>query len=873
MVEPTLGNGEHAAGSSDPWHAGAPGPVELADPARAASARRLASRGAGVAALDQLADLAAQLLGVPSAQVSLVSEVQNVMAGAGFAKPSVGTTTPAGDSLCTVTVAGGGPLVVTDAATDERVAGLPPVTSGAVGAYLGVPLLAEDGHVVGALCVFTDSPRAWQPHDVALLQRLASPVIAELELAALSADYESGRLVWQLAVEAAGIGAFDWDLVTDELKWDDRTLELFGLDRGTFGGTIEAFTATVHPDDRSRVTEALDAAVESCGSFVAEYRVLIPDGSIRWVGARGRALRGEGGQAVRFVGAAFDNTTAREGEARVARVLEAMPTAFYHLDDTWRFDYVNAEAERLLGTSRESLMGELLWDLFPSAADGEIETYFRRAVEEAQPVAFDSYYPAPLDGWFEIRAWPTAEGLSVYFNDVSDRYAAQHSLERSARRAALVSGVAEVLLSTLDGEDAIARLAPLVVPELADWCLATLVDDEVGQSPHGLRDVGCWHADPESLPLVERYGQIRLQALTDLSFIPTALNSPEPTVLNQGAAEAVARTLGPGEARELTHLLAPEAVAVVRLRGRDRTLGLLTVFRGPERAPFTDEDLETLRDVAARAGLALDNARLFTEQRDLAEGLQRSLLTPPPEPDHLQIVVRYEPAANAAQVGGDWYDSFIQPTDATMLVIGDVVGHDTAAAAAMGQVRSLLRGVAVYGDEGPAQVLQGVDRVMATLKLDTTATAVVARLEQTPEEKAQGVRRLRWSNAGHPPPLVIRPDAGVVTLGGLESDLLLGLDPATGRQEHVTSLEAGATVLLYTDGLVERRSESLDEGLARLTDVLVELASRDLTLDELCDQLIRRMLPDRPEDDVALVAVRVHPEDRPRPPEAGPSTD
>src|SRR3712207_594986 len=99
--------------------------------------------------------------------------------------------------------------------------------------------------------------------------------------------------------------------------------------------------------------------------------------------------------------------------------------------------------------------------------------------------------------------------------------------------------------------------------------------------------------------------------------------------------------------------------------------------------------------VAARAGLVLDNARLYRQQRDLAEGLQRSLLTAPPEPDHSQVVVRYVPAAEAAQVGGDWYDAFLQPDGATVVVIGDVVGHDTRAAAAMSQVRTLLRGIAV----------------------------------------------------------------------------------------------------------------------------------------------------------------------------------
>jgi serine phosphatase RsbU (regulator of sigma subunit) len=304
------------------------------------------------------------------------------------------------------------------------------------------------------------------------------------------------------------------------------------------------------------------------------------------------------------------------------------------------------------------------------------------------------------------------------------------------------------------------------------------------------------------------------------------------------------------------------------MRARGRTLALLTLCRsGPQEVRASD--LETLAELAGRAGLALDNARLYEQQRLLAEGLQRSLLTEPPEPDHSHVVVRYQPAAQAAQVGGDWYDAFLQPDGATMIVIGDVIGHDTVAAAAMGQVRGLLRGIAADSGDGPADVLRSVDRVMQVLRVDTTATVIVARLEQTPDERSRGVTRLRWSNAGHPPPMVLQPDGTVTVLPEVEADLLLGIDPTSPREESQISMDRGSTVLLYTDGLVERRGQSLDDGLAKLRSTLGELARQDVTLDELCDRVLERMLPPRPEDDVALVAVRLHRQDRPRPAEAG----
>ncbi len=730
--------------------------------------------------------------------------------------------------------------------------------SGAVGAYLGVPLTADDGNTIGALCVFDPEPRSWAESDAALLQQLAAPVVAELELAALSADYDASRLVWQLAVDAAGVGAFDWDLVSGELRWDDRLLELFGFERESFAGTIEAFNEAVHPDDLPRVTLALQGAIESCGEYQAEYRIVHPGGQVRWIAARGQALCDDTGVATRLIGAAYDSTAVQEGEARVTRILEAMPTAFYSVDRDWRFSYVNSQAERLLRAGRDELVGGLLWELFPAALGSDFETHFRDAVDRGAPISFEAYYPEPLNRWYEVRAWPSPDGLSVYFVDITARREAQEELERSATRSALLARLTAELTASLDASKGVGRLAAMVVPDLADWCVVTLVDDDLHPDwRRRLRDVGSWHADPELRPLVERYAETRVPALTEGSLLAEALRTGKPGVALYDAAEVLAGVLVPGEARDLCMQLNPSAVSVQPLRGRGRIVGLLTSCRGVGRAPFTPADLELLAEVATRAGLALDNARLFEQQRDLAEGLQRALLTEPPQPESVELAVRYEPAAQVAQVGGDWYDAFLQRDGATVIVIGDVVGHDTAAAAAMGQVRSLLRAIGVHTGDGPADVLRGVDRAMETLGADTTATAVVARLEQTEDESSRAVTRLRWSNAGHPPPMVINPDGGVVELSAAESDLLLGLDPDARRVESVVTLDRGTTVLLYTDGLVERRDQPLEVGLRLLRDTLLELATMDVALDRLCTLVLRRMLPERPDDDVALVAVRL----------------
>ena len=556
--------------------------------------------------------------------------------------------------------------------------------------------------------------------------------------------------------------------------------------------------------------------------------------------------------------AALDEA-ARDAVARV--VLETMPTAFIQLDHEWRFHYVNVQAERLLGAERGDLLGAVLWERFPAAAGGEFETRYRQAVDTETPVSFEAWFPEPVEAWYEVRAWPTLDGLSVYFLDVTDRHEAQRTLERDARRGSLMARVGHELTHSFEVDHVVGRLADLLVPELGDWCVATLLTHHgVDALRPALRDVGWAHRDPELRPLLDRFAEIRLSQLSDLSFMPTILDSSAPLIANGGAIPALESVCRPGEALDLARRLDPSSVAVVRLPGRSRDVGLLTMFRGPDRPGFSDEDVDLLTEVAARAGVVLDNARLFAEQRDLAEGLQRSMLSDPPKTDDLEIVVRYEPAAQAAQVGGDWYDAFVQPNGTTVVVVGDVVGHDVAAAAAMGQVRALLRGVAVHSGEGPAGVLRGVDQVMDVLQVDTTATAVVARLEQTADERAAGTTRIRWSSAGHPPAVVVTPDGDVRFLGDLDSDLLLGLDPATDRSEREHCVPRGSTLLLYTDGLVERRGEPLDVGLRRLESALRGLVGRGACLEEVCDELVGTLASRRREDDVALVAVRLQPQ-------------
>ena len=680
-------------------------------------------------------------------------------------------------------------------------------------------------------------------------------------------ELEAGRLRVELAVDAAQIGSFDWDLTTGRLSWDDRLLQIFGYDRDSFDESIDSFLARCHPEDRLRTLESLQSAVDTCGDFSAEYRVVLPTGELRWVQGRGRALADESGVAVRLLGVAYDTTAQQEGEARVVRVLEAMNAAFFALDRQWRFTYVNAEAERVLHASREELVGGEIWDLFPAAVGSNFEENYRGAMADGTERVFEAYYPAPLDAWYEVRAWPSPDGLSVYFLDVTDRLAAEERSRRQrrppragrrghlrhVRRADRRSGGGDG--PPTGGRGGGARARRLGHPQ----------PGRRGRPHARRRQLAPRPGGPAARRAVRRPAAGRRSGPTPRSSgrWPPASCSPSTT-----SGETVGRSLPPGEVSDVFRALAPRSAITLPLAARGRTVGALSAYRSADRPPADADDVATAREVAGRVALALDNARLYEQQRRLAEGLQRSLLTAPPEPDHAEIVVRYRPAMEVAQVGGDWYDAFLQPPGSTMVVIGDVVGHDTEAAAAMGQLRGMLRGIAYRAGLGPAAVLTDLDAAIEGLGMGTMATAAIARVEATAEERVAGIARLRWSNAGHPPPLLLHPDGSVEELSGAASELMLGVDPTVPRTDSVVSVRRGATLLLYTDGLVEGRDLPLDDGIARLREALAELADRPLA--ELCDEVIDRLRPEGLQDDVALVAVRLHPEDRPRPREAGP---
>ncbi|WP_345575052.1 GAF domain-containing SpoIIE family protein phosphatase [Streptomyces prasinosporus] len=294
----------------------------------------------------------------------------------------------------------------------------------------------------------------------------------------------------------------------------------------------------------------------------------------------------------------------------------------------------------------------------------------------------------------------------------------------------------------------------------------------------------------------------------------------------------------------------------VAISVRGEIYGDLYLSERHDGRPFDRDDEDIVVALAGAAGIAIENARLFAQVRDSAEAFQRLLLPTLPDLRPFTAAAVYRPAAEPNRLGGDWYDAIVLPDNTVGVMIGDVGGHDLHAAAAMARTHSMLRALLYDRRTPPSGVLTQLDRTLqATTDIPVT-TACLARIEP-----AESGWLLRWSTAGHFPPLLIGPDAETEYLYA-EPGLPLGVNTGEQRPDHTRPLPAGSLLLFFTDGLVEHPARTLDEGLAALADLAAAHASRPLR------EFVRVLADHHPSDghdDMAVLALRV-PLDPPPPP-------
>ncbi len=393
-----------------------------------------------------------------------------------------------------------------------------------------------------------------------------------------------------------------------------------------------------------------------------------------------------------------------------------------------------------------------------------------------------------------------------------------------------------------DRDDVLVRAAQVVLGA-TDWVLADRLDP-----PDLLTRVAALRHDGP-LPLPPGVGSAggRRSSARAGGLLPRAVAAPSGwlhldaealSALRQDPDERVATQA----ATALT--LGAHELLLLTLPGRSGPVGVLSLGSS---TGFPPDVVEELADVAAHVGLAVDAARLAVSQRAVATALQTSLLPPVPALPGLSLAARYAPAAHDLEVGGDWYDAF-PGAAGLVVVVGDVEGHDLAAAAQMADLRNLLRALAVDRDEPPSALLARLDRTAAALGLHVAATCVVALLSGP---RPDGTRDLVWSSAGHLPPLLLTDDGG--RLLETDADLMLGVQPSSPRTDHQRVLHPGETLVLFTDGLVEQRGEALDAGLEHLRRTATAAGAVDP--DALAEHLLSSSAGT--DDDVALLVVRL----------------
>jgi len=410
----------------------------------------------------------------------------------------------------------------------------------------------------------------------------------------------------------------------------------------------------------------------------------------------------------------------------------------------------------------------------------------------------------------------------------------------ASQRLALLAAASSLLGASLDTGQTLQDLVALTVPAFADFAVLDLVDEAGQLRRHGFAsgapaDYRAWRSRSEAVdyppghPVRRVLAERRSVLVARLSQADLEAFSPSPEVA------AAARRLG------LRSLLA------VPLAGHGQILGVATFTRAANPRPFDADDVALAEQIAERAAIAVEHARLFARQREIALTLQRSLLPATlPAVEGLEVATRYLPGTAGTEVGGDWFDLIPLSTGRVGIVIGDVMGRGVTAAAVMGQLRAAARAYATL-DLPPDEVLARLDDLVRGLDdpdRDKLVTCVYATWDP-------GSRRCCVANAGHLPPVVTGPRTALLTA---PTGVPLGVGGAAFTAHELT-IEPGQALVLYTDGLVEHRGRDLEAGMTELCALLGPL---DGDLEAACDALLDALRPPGGyDDDVALLVIRV----------------
>ena len=465
--------------------------------------------------------------------------------------------------------------------------------------------------------------------------------------------------------------------------------------------------------------------------------------------------------------------------------------------------WVNPAFEELTGYASADVIGHNCRFLQGPETDPAAVGRLRDALAAGEAITETllNYRPDGSTWWNLVKITPVhdADGEITHFvgvqNDVSElvmadrqRDEARSETVASQGRLRLVAEVGTMLAASVNPARAVWDLTRLVSPVLSDWASIVLLD---GEDDRALPLVTLHHGDPEQV------AEILEQAtpgLLDESTQGQVVRTGKPRLLSEPSLEPTRGSVIEAAA----HRLGLASCLVVPLTAGARTIGCLTLAYAGSGRRYSAGDVDFALDLGRRVGAAIDEAQRRSGEHSTALALQRSLLPALPEVDGLELAARYLPGSERAEIGGDWYDVLPLPDGSVGLAVGDVMGHDIQAAAAMGQLRSVLRSYAWEG-HGPGGVLDRLNQLVCGLGMGQLATCFYARLESS----AVSPLTLRWANAGHRPPFLKTADGDVHTLTtGLSSLIGVNVGPAArlDRAGGSVDMPSRSTLLIYTTG-------------------------------------------------------------------------
>ena len=535
--------------------------------------------------------------------------------------------------------------------------------------------------------------------------------------------------------------------------------------------------------------------------------------------------------------------------------------------------YVNPAFEEISGYTAEEVRGRNCRFLQGDYREQPALDELREALTEGREcrVVLRNYRKDGTPFWNELYVSPVhdEDGRLTNFvgvqNDVTERrrieeerdlLLVKEQLARAEavevrRRLALLAAAGPSLSASLDYEETLEGITRLLVPELADWCLLDMVDDN-----GSVNQLAAAHAEEEKEDLLRRLREHRQFGEGDPGSTSEVLRTGQSVLLpDLPDPTSYERALGRGEHLDIVLRLEPRSLMCVPLLARGRTMGAITlVLSSRSERRYDREDLLLAENLAYRCALAADNARLYRDRSEIARVLQKSLLPPHlPEIPGVEVGAEYLSVGEASEVGGDFYDLINTVEDGWICAIGDVRGKGVEAASVTALARYTIRAVTLKNDE-PSEVLAALNEAMLRqLPEDRFCTVACVRLE--PRDGAAGVG-IDVSRAGHPPPLLVRPEGTVEEVGC--SGRVLGVFPEAELRDTSLRLMPGEALVLYTDGVTEARSPDGDFfGEGRLRDLLSSCAGLDaVTFARRVKDAVLDFQEGYPHDDLAVLVLR-----------------